>query len=69
MKLPAKVLHWDDERSMGNSLIVSLKPGWKWGQDPFQAEHVLGFDTAREARAALKSVIKCNCAECAKGLE
>jgi hypothetical protein len=41
------VAHIDDERSEGNSIIVTLKPDWF-----FVAENhcgVRGFDTVREA--------------------
>jgi hypothetical protein len=60
----AKVEHWDDERSIGNSLIVTLKPGWRWAFDPMTPCHVEGFDRVAEAKAALRCVLKCECAEC-----
>lgn len=66
MKLPDKVWYWDDERSIGNSLIVTLKPGWKWGTDPGVPTHVEGFDNPTEARKALRSVLPCSCNECIK---
>ena len=62
MKLPAKVLHWDDERNIGNGHIVELKPGWRWEEG--DRSHTRGFDTSREIREALRFVVKCECEEC-----
>lgn len=59
---PKKVEHWDDERSIGNSLIVTLAKGWAF--DPRAGEHVRGFDTTKEARAAVKAAECCTCEEC-----
>lgn len=61
-----KVLHWDDERSYGNGYIVTTAYGWAFEPDPDHnaAEHVRGFDTAREARARLKWVKPCGCLRC-----
>lgn len=58
-----KVEHWDDERSIGNSLIVTLKKGWRFFED---GEHVRGFDTKRDAMADVRAAIKCQCEECVK---
>lgn len=66
MNIPGKVEYWDDERALGNSLIVTLKRGWKWSFDPRTPTHVEGFDRAQDARKALKSVMPCTCAECVK---
>ena len=59
-----KVQHWDDERSIGNSLIVSLKDGWEFGMDPFEKCHVEGFDTVSEARTGIRGAIPCECDIC-----
>jgi hypothetical protein len=65
MKIPAKVMHWDDERSIGNSLIITLKRGWAFGANNTRyAEHVEGFDTVKEARAAIKEAKQCSCFDC-----
>jgi hypothetical protein len=63
-KLNRKVEHWDDERNIGNSILVTLKPGWRWGGDPQSPTHVEGFDTPKEAKAELRSVMPCACKEC-----
>jgi hypothetical protein len=60
--LPGKVLHWDDERRLGNGYIITLKPGWRWEQ--WDSSHTRGFDTQAEIRGALKDVVKCDCQEC-----
>ena len=59
----AKIEHWDDERGIGNSLIVTLKKGWRFEEN---GEHVRGFDTKREALADVRSATKCDCRECVK---
>lgn len=60
-KLAEKVLHWDDERAMGNSLILSLKSGWKFIATEC---HTSGFDTVKEAIEGLRDTEPCLCAEC-----
>ncbi len=59
-----RIEHWDDERSMGNSLIVTLQRGWKFSGDIFQAEHVKGFDTQAEAMREVRGSLPCDCASC-----
>ena len=52
----------DDERSIGNSVIVTLKNGWRFNDE---GEHVFGEDTPEECLAAVKSRVKpCACSEC-----
>ncbi|UOK73933.1 hypothetical protein [Ancylobacter polymorphus] len=46
------VAHWDDERDIGNGIIVTLRPGYVFYDDC----GVMGFDTVRAAREALRSV-------------
>lgn len=46
------VEHWDDERAIGNGIIVTLRPGHFFYDDC----GVQGFDTEREARAAVREV-------------
>lgn len=43
------VAHVDDERNIGNSIIVTLKDGWYYKADPQCG--VSGFDTVAEAKA------------------
>lgn len=43
----------DDERSIGNSIIVTLKEGYYFKADPGCG--VMGFDTAREAADGTRS--------------
>jgi hypothetical protein len=67
-KMQNPVEHWDDERDIGNALIVTLRKGWSftaWG-----GEHVRGFDTTAEARnaTAKKRLHQCACTECAPNL-
>jgi hypothetical protein len=59
-----RVEHWDDERALGNSLIVSLKPGWYWLAEG-EGVHVRGFDTIAEAKSDLRDTAPCCCPECA----
>ncbi len=51
-RLPKIVEHWDDERSIGNGIIVTLKAGYYFYDDC----GVMGFDTTREAREAIRGV-------------
>ena len=46
------VEHWDDERGIGNGIIVTLCPGHFFYDDC----GVMGFDTVREARDAIRGV-------------
>jgi len=62
--LKARVQHFDDERSIGNSIIISLKDGWQFGTDPWEARHVEGFDTLQEAAEGIRAAIPCFCSEC-----
>ena len=65
MKLPTKVLHWDDEREMGNGLIISLKNGFAFrDNDSSNAQHVAGFDSVRDARREIAAAQRCSCAIC-----
>jgi hypothetical protein len=58
-----KLAHWDDERASGDSLIATLQPGWRFEFDQMPT-HVGGFDTVKEARAAVRSAVACHCSEC-----
>lgn len=55
-----RIEFWDDERSIGNSLIVSLHYGWCFSP----GEHVEGFDTVNQAMKAVRDSKPCNCEEC-----
>ena len=44
------VAHWDDERDIGNGIIVTLRPGYFFYDDC----GVMGFDTVRAAREAAR---------------
>ena len=46
------VEHWDDERAIGNGIIVTLRPGHFFYDDG----GVMGFDTVTEARSAVREV-------------
>lgn len=62
--LPAHIERWDDERRMGNALIVTLRHGWSYL--PNEHEGVRGFDSAADARyeSARKRLYRCRCEEC-----
>lgn len=57
-----KVMFFDDERSIGNSIIVTLNYGWCF--DESGPEHVQGFDTIAEAKQAIRYAKRCSCEEC-----
>jgi hypothetical protein len=52
--LMSYVEHWDDERSIGNGILVTLKPGYFFYDDC----GVMGFDTHKEAYTTLNDVRK-----------
>jgi hypothetical protein len=56
-----KIEYWDDEREIGNSLIVTLMKGWRFEEC---GEHVRGFDTKREAMAEVRAAKPCDCEQC-----
>jgi hypothetical protein len=56
-----KIEFWDDERNIGNSLIVTLTKGWRFEE---RGEHVRGFDTKREAMAEVRAAKRCDCEQC-----
>jgi hypothetical protein len=64
MAHPKKVMFWDDERSVGNGIIVNLAYGWEFGDDKWHPTHVRGFDSKREALDAVRESIPCHCKDC-----
>jgi hypothetical protein len=52
------IAHIDDERELGNSIIVTLKEGWYFADDPNCG--VKGFDTIKELKSGTnkKSVVQ-----------
>lgn len=48
-----RVAHIDDERSDGNSIIVTLRKHWYWADEPDCG--VRGFDTLKDLKEGLKS--------------
>jgi hypothetical protein len=59
-----KVWFWDDERNIGNSIIVTLVKGWEFGTDTFEKRHVEGFDNIKDAVTAVKQSVPCSCDAC-----
>lgn len=49
-----RVSHIDDERNIGNNIIVTLRPCWYWADEPDCG--VRGFDTLKELKEGVKSV-------------
>jgi hypothetical protein len=48
-----RVAHIDDDRSEGNSIIVTLRKHWYWADEPDCG--VRGFDTLKELREGIRS--------------
>lgn len=65
-KYKIRIMHWDDERGEGNSLILTTAYGWKF--DGLEDIHVNGFDTVAAAKEALVATIPCVCEGCTKKL-
>jgi hypothetical protein len=59
-----RIMFWDDERDIGNSLILTLNDGWRFTQG--EALHVCGADTVQDALAALRGTVACDCEGCQK---
>ena len=60
-KLREKILYWDDERDIGNGIIVTVKG---ITLDPMSPTHVFGEDTVAEIKSTLESCYPCDCQEC-----
>ena len=62
----SRVEHWDDESEFGHSILVTLKRGWAFfpNESHLLAEHVGGFDTAKEAKKAIRDAQPCSCEYC-----
>lgn len=65
-KYRERIQHWDDERDIGNSIIVSLNKGFEFGIDSFECRHVEGFDNVKDAVAGIRNSKPCACADCLK---
>ena len=59
-----KVMFVDDEREIGNYIIVTLNYGWRFPDGEYSAEHVRSFDTVKEVRDGVNKAVLCECAEC-----
>ena len=62
-------MFWDDERGLGNSLIVTLIYGKQFSTDIGTSEHVRGFDTVKEALQAVRESVDCDCDICKNNLD
>jgi hypothetical protein len=62
-KYHARVAYWDDERDIGNSILVTLVYGFHMGDG-----HVIGADNVKDAVQAVKDAEVCECAECVANL-
>lgn len=73
MKKDKRISHIDDERSLGNSIIITLKDGFchdlqsnQLGQS--DSVHVFGIDTMADLSDEMKKVSRCDCVECCAAL-
>jgi hypothetical protein len=62
-KLSCLVDHWDDERKIGNGIILMIKSGYRWEYDD-HGLHVMGFDNVSDAIESLRYVVSCDCEVC-----
>ena len=63
-KYQGRIMFWDDERGIGNSLIITLNDGWRFTHG--DVLHVCGVDTVQDALAALRGTVACDCEGCGK---
>jgi len=62
-KYAARVGFCDDERDLGNGIIITLESGWNF--DGEHGLHVFGEDTIKELMASLSGrTFKCDCERC-----
>lgn len=63
-KLPKWVWTWDDEREIGNPIMIGLHYGYSF--EPDEHEGIRSFDTVSEARTGVqkKNVYPCDCNIC-----
>ena len=61
-----KIQYLDDERSIGNGIILTLKPGWQFDIEPFDNAgcHVAGGENMKELNEYLKNIKPCKCVRC-----
>jgi hypothetical protein len=57
-----RVAHVDGRDEGHSDWFVYLEFGWHYAEDP--ASHAYGFDTLREALAAVRKAQPCDCEEC-----
>lgn len=62
-KYRERIMYWDDERNIGNGIIVSLEDGWRDGTD-LAVCHTLAEDMVKEMLWKLQSTEPCDCEEC-----
>lgn len=64
MKTPKHIQHWDDERSIGNGIIVTLRFGFSFENKRHLG--VKGFDSIRDAilGTRIKHIYVCDCLQC-----
>lgn len=58
-----KILFYDDERDLGNAIIVTLRHGWRFDTSG-SIEHVQGFNNEREVDRAVRDAVPCTCNDC-----
>ena len=56
LKVHSKVEFCDDERAIGNSIIIQLKQGWTF--TPLDDNRIDGADNVREAYLLLKTATR-----------
>lgn len=61
-----RIESWDDERSSGNGIIVTLKYGFTF--EPGEHYGVKGFDSGKEAAENVAGSGHCYCDDCEKNL-
>ena len=58
-----RVSYIDDERSIGNSIIITLFDH-DFNTDPYNRIHVLGVDNVKAAVYAVRDSVLCHCPIC-----
>lgn len=64
-RLLPRLLHWDDERNIGNCILLTLAYGWR---SPSSESHTIAADNIKDAVSELRTTEPCSCDECRVGL-
>ena len=63
-KFHSRVMHWDDERNIGNYILITLDHGWRTEGTDINPNHTICAYTIKEGVEYVRDAVSCNCKEC-----